>query len=125
MQRVMEDALQELAACWEGLKDTRSGNVALHDFRELLMIALCTVLSGGQRAADMATFAKAKEPFLRGSRKLANGLPSHEIFSSLFGCSIWYGSALPFGGPALNFPGHPGHLGNRWEGSAPFVRSRQ
>jgi hypothetical protein len=117
--------LAELAACWERLKDKRSGNVTLHDFRELLMIALCTVLSGGQRAPEMATLAKAKEPFLRGFRKLANGSPSHETFSGLFGCSIRYVSALPFGGPARNFPGYPGHLGKRWEGSAPFVRSRQ
>lgn len=48
------------------------------------MIALCAVLSGGQGAVDMAVFAKAKEPFLRGFLKLANGLPSHDTFSRLF-----------------------------------------
>jgi predicted transposase YbfD/YdcC len=48
------------------------------------MIALCAVLSGGQGAVDMALFAKAKEPFLRGFLKLANGLPSHDTFSRLF-----------------------------------------
>ncbi len=36
----------------------------------LLMIALCTVLCGGQGAVDMALFAKAKEQFLRGFLKL-------------------------------------------------------
>ena len=35
-----------------------------------LMIALCAVLCGGQGAVDMAVFAKAKEPFLRGFLKL-------------------------------------------------------
>ncbi len=39
--------LDEFAACWEGLEDPRSGNAALHDFHELLMIALCAVLSYG------------------------------------------------------------------------------
>jgi predicted transposase YbfD/YdcC len=48
------------------------------------MIALCTVLSGGQGAMDMALFAKLKEPFLRGFLKLENGLPSHDTFSRLF-----------------------------------------
>src|SRR4051794_35903522 len=48
------------------------------------MIALCTVLCGGQGAVDMAEFAKAKEPFLRGFLKLANGVPSHDTFSRLF-----------------------------------------
>ena len=76
--------MEQFVACWEGLKDPRTGNAGLHDFHELLMIALCTVLSGGQGAVDMAVFAKAKESFLRGFLKLENGLPSHDTFSRLF-----------------------------------------
>ena len=78
------DSVERFVGCWEGLEDPRSGNAGLHDFHELLMIALCTVLCGGQGAVDMAEFAKAKEPFLRGFLKLANGLPSHDTFSRLF-----------------------------------------
>ena len=76
--------MEEFAACWEGVEDPRTGNAALHEFHELLMIALCAVLCGGQGAVDMALFARAKEPFLRGFLKLANGLPSHDTFSRLF-----------------------------------------
>ena len=76
--------LDQFAACWEGLEDPRTGNAGFHDFHELLMIALCTVLCGGQGAVDMALFARAKEPFLRGFLKLANGVPSHDTFSRLF-----------------------------------------
>jgi len=76
--------LDQFAVCWEGLEDPRRGNAALHDFHELLVIALCTVLTGGQSAVDMALFAKVKEPFLRGFLKLANGVPSHDTFSRLF-----------------------------------------
>jgi predicted transposase YbfD/YdcC len=76
--------LEEFSACWEGLEDPRTGNAGLHDFYELLMIALCAVLCGGQGAVDMALFAKAKEPFLRGFLKLENGAPSHDTFSRLF-----------------------------------------
>jgi len=72
------------AACWEGLEDSRTGNAALHAFHELLVIALCPVLCGEQCAMDMAIFTKAKEPFLRGFFKFANGLPSHDTFSRLF-----------------------------------------
>jgi DDE_Tnp_1-associated len=79
-----EDGLDQFAACWEGLEDPRTGNAGLHDFHELLMIALCTVLCGGQGAVDMALFARAKEPFLRGFLKLANGVPSQDTFSRLF-----------------------------------------
>jgi predicted transposase YbfD/YdcC len=77
-------ALEQFEAFWEGLEDPRSGNASLHDFHELLMIALCAVLCGGQGAVDMALFAKEKEPFLRGFLKLENGPPSHDTFSRLF-----------------------------------------
>ena len=76
--------MEEFAACWEGLEDPRTGNAGLHDLHELLMIALCTVLCGGQGAVDMALFAKSKEAFLRGYLKLKNGPPSHDTFSRLF-----------------------------------------
>ena len=76
--------MDQFAACWEGLEDPRTGNAGLHDLHELLMIALCTVLCGGQGAVDMARFAEAKEPFLRSFLKLANGIPSHDTFSRLF-----------------------------------------
>jgi predicted transposase YbfD/YdcC len=79
-----KETLEQFGACWEGLEDPRSGNAALHDFHELLMIALCCVLCGGQGAVDMAVFAEAKEPFLRSFLSLANGLPSHGTFSRLF-----------------------------------------
>lgn len=76
--------MKEFRECWEGLDDPRSGNAGLHDLHELLMIALCTVLCGGQGAVDMALFAASKEPFLRGFLKLRNGPPSHDTFSRLF-----------------------------------------
>src|SRR5579872_2143983 len=75
-----KETLEQFGVCWEGLEDPRSGNAALHEFHELLMIALC----GGQGAVDMAVFAEAKEAFLRGFLTLANGLPSHDTFSRLF-----------------------------------------
>jgi hypothetical protein len=76
--------LDQFAACWDALEDQRTGNAALHDFHELLMVALCTALSGGQGAVDMATFARSKETFLRGFLKRENGRPSHDTFSRLF-----------------------------------------
>jgi hypothetical protein len=79
-----EDTLEQFSACWEGLEDPRSSNAGLYDFYELLVIALCAVLCGGQGAVDMAVFAEAKETFLRGFLKLENGLPSHDTFSRLF-----------------------------------------
>ena len=79
-----EMVLEDFGTCWEGLDDPRTGNARLHDFHELLTMALCAVLCGAQGAADMALFAKSKEPFLRGFLTLENGVPSHDTFSRLF-----------------------------------------
>src|SRR5450432_1091192 len=76
--------LDRFIECWEGLDDPRTGNAALHDFHEILAIAMCAVLCGGQGSVDMGLFAKSKEPFLRGFLKLENGVPSHDTFSRLF-----------------------------------------
>jgi predicted transposase YbfD/YdcC len=84
VKRTQETTLDQFAACFEDLDDPRSGNAALHDFHTLLIIALCTVLCGGQGAVDMALFAQAKEPFLREFLDLKNGPPSHDTFSRLF-----------------------------------------
>jgi len=70
--------------CWEELEHPRSDNVGLHDFYELLVIEICTVLCGGQGAVDTSLFAKAKEPFLRDFLELKNGAPSRYAFSRLF-----------------------------------------
>src|SRR3954463_15952983 len=80
----VERAMEGFARCFEGLKDPRTGNAGRHDLLEILMIALCTVLCGGQTAVDMAEFAEDKEAFLRGFLTLKHGLPSHDTFSRVF-----------------------------------------
>ena len=76
--------MEGLAACFEDLEDPRTGNAGRHDLLEILMIALCTVLSGGQTAVDMAIFGREKEPFLRDFLELEHGPPSHDTFSRVF-----------------------------------------
>jgi len=48
------------------------------------VIALCTVLCGGESCVDMADFAEEKEGFLRDFLCLSHGLPSHDTFSRVF-----------------------------------------
>ena len=71
-------------ACFGGLVDPRTGNAGRHDLLEMLMIALCTVLSGGEDCTDMAEFACTKLEFLRSFLRLEHGAPSHDTFSRLF-----------------------------------------
>ncbi len=70
--------------CFAELKDPRSGGARRHDLNEILTIALCAVLSGGQTAVDMAVFAEAKQEFLGSFLELKNGVPSHDTFSRVF-----------------------------------------
>lgn len=70
--------------CFSGIVDPRTGNARLHDLHELLLIALCAVLCGGETCVDMADFAEEKEAFLREFLILNNGLPSHDTFSRVF-----------------------------------------
>jgi len=94
--RFSQESLEQFGECWEGLEDPRSGNAGLHDFHELLAIALCCVLCGGQGPTEMALFARAKEPFLRGFLTLANGLPTmgmkHRVDDAVY---VFYGSMNP------------------------------
>ena len=59
----------------------RAINARRHSWRDVLVIALCTVLSGGQTGADMELFGHAKRDLLQSFLKLENGIPSHDTFS--------------------------------------------
>jgi len=71
------------------LKDPRTGNARLHDLHAILVIALCTMLCGGEDCSDMALFGQAKEPFLPQVLpqvlRLEHGIPSHDTVSRVFG----------------------------------------
>ena len=76
--------MEGFAACFAELDDPRSGNAGRHDMLAMLVIAVCTLLTGGEDCTDMAEFAETKLDFLRGFLKLEHGAPSHDTFSRLF-----------------------------------------
>ncbi|MCP4696620.1 MAG: ISAs1 family transposase [Gammaproteobacteria bacterium] len=75
--------MEEFEACFNDLSDPRADN-ARHDLLEVLVIALCTVLCGGERCTDMAEFAEQKKAFLHRFLRLRHGPPSHDTFSRVF-----------------------------------------
>jgi predicted transposase YbfD/YdcC len=75
--------MERLAACFEGLDDPREDN-ARHDLLDILVIAFCAMLCGGEDCSDMALFGRAKEPLLRQFLRLPHGIPSHDTFSRVF-----------------------------------------
>ena len=68
----------------EPLEDPRHGNAWQHSLHDILVIALCTVLSGGETCTDMALFGQSKREFLESFLPLRNGIPSHNSFSRVF-----------------------------------------
>lgn len=75
--------MEGFAACFAELEDPREDN-ARHDLLEVLVIALCAMLCGGEDCSDMALFGRVKEPFLRRFLRLRHGIPSHDTFSRVF-----------------------------------------
>ena len=68
----------------EPLEDPRRGNAGRHALHDILGIALCTVLCGGETCTDMALFGQSKREFLESFLPLRNGIPSHDTFSRVF-----------------------------------------
>lgn len=75
--------MEEFVACFAEVTDPRRDN-ARHNLHEILLIALCTMLTGGKDCSDMALFGEIKEPFLRQFLRLRHGIPSHDTFSRVF-----------------------------------------
>ncbi len=66
------------------LQDPRHGNAGRHSLHDILVIALCTILCGGETCTDMALFGQSKREFLESLLPLRNGIPSHDTFSRVF-----------------------------------------
>lgn len=76
--------MEEFSTVFSDLEDPRTGNAKRHDLLEMLLIALCTILCGGETCSDMALFGRSKHDFLKEFMTLENGIPSHDTFSRLF-----------------------------------------
>ena len=66
------------------LPDPRLARGKEHRWSELLFIAVCTLLTGGESFYDMEEFACLREPWLRTLLALPGGPPSHDTFNRLF-----------------------------------------
>ena len=78
--------MQNYSHVFEGITDRRRRNATRHNLHEMLMIALWTIITGGETCTDMAQYGQEKEGFLRGFMTLKRGIPRHDTFSDLFNC---------------------------------------
>jgi predicted transposase YbfD/YdcC len=73
-----------LIAHFQDLPDPRVNRTKDHDLIDILVIAICTLLCGGESFNDMEDFGKAKEDWFKTFLKLRHGIPSHDTFNRVF-----------------------------------------
>ena len=56
----------------------------MHNLGDILVIAVCCMLCGGESFYDMEDFGLAKEAWFRTFPDLPNGIPSHDTFNRVF-----------------------------------------
>jgi hypothetical protein len=71
--------------CLDEINDPRKpSNGTLHDFQEILVIAIAAMLSDADNVEDIAFWARKKEAWLRRFLVLKNGIPSEDTFLRIF-----------------------------------------
>ena len=66
------------------LPDPRIDRTKRHNLLDILFIAVCTMICGGEGFTDMEDFGGKKEEWLRKYLELPFGIPSHDTFRRVF-----------------------------------------
>lgn len=74
----------DLKTIFSEVPDFRIAKKVKHYLNELLVIALCAVLSGAEDCEEIEEYGKQKEAFLSQFLILPNGIPSHDTFNRVF-----------------------------------------
>ena len=67
-----------------GLTDPRVDRAKKHRLDDVLVIALCAVISGADSFEEIERFGEARREWLKGFLALPNGIPSHDTFNRVF-----------------------------------------
>jgi predicted transposase YbfD/YdcC len=69
---------------FQTLEDPRIARTKKHLLLDILIIAVCTLLTGGEGFQDMELFGKSKRHWLQTFLALPHGIPSHDTFGRVF-----------------------------------------
>jgi predicted transposase YbfD/YdcC len=69
---------------FQTLTDPRVDRRREHELIDILIIAVCTLLCGGETFNDMEDFGYAKQDWFKTFLGLRNGIPSHDTFNRVF-----------------------------------------
>jgi len=73
-----------IQAHFADLEDPRINRTRRHELMDILVIAICAVISGADGWVDIATYATAKAAWLHTFLALPGGIPSHDTFRRVF-----------------------------------------
>jgi hypothetical protein len=82
-----QHAPKSIVECFKELPDPRIDRTRRHKLVDIMVISLCSMLTGGKGFGDMELFGKLKESWLRTFLELPHGIPSHDTFNRVF-CTI-------------------------------------
>ena len=66
------------------IADPRREHQKFHSLYEILVIAICAVLSGAEHWTEMEEYGEAKQEWLATFLELAHGIASHDTFRRVF-----------------------------------------
>jgi predicted transposase YbfD/YdcC len=69
---------------FQTLQDPRIERTKKHNLLDILVIAVCTLLTGGEGFQDMELFGKSKRAWLQTFLTWPHGIPSHDTFGRVF-----------------------------------------
>lgn len=73
-------AIPVLIECFSPVSDPRMVRCQKHKLIDILVIAFCSVIAGGQGPTEMEAFGEAKIEWLQQFLELPHGIPSHDTF---------------------------------------------
>ena len=94
---------------FQTLEDPRIERTKQHLLLDILIIAVCTLLTGGEGFQDMELFGKSKRQWLQTFLALPHGIPSHDTFGRVFLVSIQRDFRSAFCHGPVRFGSHAGH----------------
>lgn len=80
----MSQVPASLEACFGDLPDPRVVGRCEHKLLDIVVIAICAVITGAESWVEVETFGKTKQAWLKHFLELANGIPTHDTFGRVF-----------------------------------------
>lgn len=84
LTNVTKTQLVSLITILEEVPDPRVRATVDHDLPDILTIALCTILCGGESFYDMEEFGEVRLDWLKTFLRLRNGAPGHDTYNRVF-----------------------------------------